>query len=206
MQRHRQSVTLFNGVQVTDSSPGQVRRYRSRRPGAWQAARILLYTYSSFPRLWSPDRATRTRDAENAAFQYRWTTWLSALRSLRKDRGAWAVLAGHLCTRAITHRDITDIAKAVIELTVRDAEIERNSYRRAPRDLATSWRSGTSSSAHAQEEQRFMGRVRRAATNNHAAVEKFIYEAIAYRDASVVHRIAQNAPAGCAVFSALSRL
>ncbi len=203
------TLVLFNGLQITDSPPGQVGRYKSRRPGSWQCARILLYVYaSSFPRLWTASSvASRRQDANNSSFQYRWTVWLSALSSMRKDTGAWAMLANHLVTTAagVDHRTITDIAKAVIELALRDAEIERNAYASHPRYIAAYWVAGGSNSNHCREEQAFMGRVRRAIANNEREVERCIYAALACCDASVVHRIAARAPQGNVVFSTLSR-
>lgn len=203
------SIVLFNGVVVSDSPPGQVGRYKSRRPGSWQSARLLLYMFPSFPRLWIHDSSGGARrDADVPTFQYRWTSWVSSVNAMHKDRGAWALLAAHMASAGIrlSHRDVTDVAKATIEFALRDAETERNSYSSRPRCLAVFWPLGATNSTHIQEEQVFMGKVRRAISNNERAIERCIYHALASHDGSIIHRISRGAPASCVVNSMLSRI
>lgn len=197
-------VVLFNGVRFNDQAPGRVRRYRPLRSGAWKAGRILLYVFpSSFPSLWKPTSATHgVRDANDPGFRYRWTTWKSKVDRLPKDRGSWRELARFITGPTLDHHDVGDVAKAIIELTVRDAEIERFSYRATPSVINPFWASSAASATdQVREEQALMGRVRRAVTNNSKFIEKCIYQALASYDATVVQRIKQRAPADCAVHS-----
>lgn len=210
------NLVLFNGVQVSDSPPGQVGRYKRLRAGAWQSARILLYVYASFPRVWpAGTQSSRRTDANNQTFQYRWTNWVRTLTNMRKDCGSWAKLANHLISKhgsRLSFKDVADTAKAIIELAVRDAEIERNSYSSQGSSLTPYWSGGggggasssSSSRNHLQAEQAFMGRVRRAVSNHSASIERCIYSALACKNASVVHNIARTAPRGNAAHSVLT--
>lgn len=201
------SIVLFNGVRIDDSPPGRVRRYRNLSPGAWGAARLLLYMHRSFPRVWANRSAAQGRqDANNPSFRYATSVWIARLERMPKTSGTWKELARFISDPGLNRQDVTDIAKAIIELAVRDAEIERNSYRNDPRPIAPVWSNGSSNTEHVQAEQRLMGRVRRAVASNHREVEKLIYQSLAAHDATVVHRIAQTAPTHHPVFQALSRL
>lgn len=226
--RRMSSLVLFNGLRLNDSPPGRVRRYKALRTGAWKAARVLIYVYPSFPRLWATDAPQqRYSDANDPAFQYRWISWSARLTAMPKNSGAWKELAKVISGPTLDYRDVADVAKAIIELAVRDAEIERNSYRNSPRHIPAYvqfaslcviastdhpiliyryWSNPAASAEQTREEQALMGRIRRAITNNSRIVEKCIYEALACRDATVVHRIAQTAPQGNPVFSALVTL
>lgn len=204
------SMVLFNGTVVGDAPPGQVGRYKSRRVGSWQSARLLIYMFPSFPRLWAHDSgAGARRDADASSFQYRWTAWVASVGAMRKDRGAFALLSAHLAAALgarISHRDIGDVAKATIELVLRDAEAERNAHASRPRSLAVFWPAGATNTAHMREEQAFMGKVRRAIANNERSIERCLYQALAAHDGSIIHRIARGAPSNCAVHSLLSRI
>eukprot|EP00171_Calliarthron_tuberculosum_P015520 IDg15520t1 len=126
-------IVLFNGLELTDEAPGLVGRYRQLRTGAWLAARVLLYVYVSFPRLWRPGDVT-----DSGSFQYKWRSWVDMLEQMAPGAGAWSALAAHLVSAQsppATHTLVSDIARASIELAMRDAEIERNSLRAVPTEL-----------------------------------------------------------------------
>ncbi len=94
------TVALFNGMHCTDTPPGQVGRYKHLRPGSWVSARLLTYVFTSFPRLWSSGSRSARQEADDDNFQYNWRGWVSALEHMRKESGAWAVLAKYLVTRS----------------------------------------------------------------------------------------------------------
>lgn len=186
-------LVLFNGLELTDEAPGLVGRYRQLRSGAWQAARVLLYVYGSFPRLWSPSEASET-----GAFQYKWRSWVEALEQMAPDSGAWAALAAHLVSPLsppTTHALVGDIARAVIELAMRDAEIERNALRPNPAQLPPYIAADARPAAGSADEQAFMSRIRSAAGYDPRVrrVEKRIYHALVAKNAAVVHAISETA-------------
>ncbi len=194
---------LFNGMQCTDLPPGQVGRYKHLRPGSWVSARLLTYVFNSFPRLWSSYSRSARQEANDDSFQYNWRGWVSSLEHMRKETGAWAVLAKYLVSRSsgVTYKDVTHIARAIIELAMRDAEIERNTLRNAP--LRLPLHTNKRSSISGTDEQNFMARARSAVGYEPRVqkIEKCIYKALVWRDASVVFRISQEAPANCVVHS-----
>lgn len=46
-----EAFVLPNGICLHDRAPGKVTRYKHLTPGGWQAARILIYSFSGFPDL-----------------------------------------------------------------------------------------------------------------------------------------------------------
>ncbi len=131
---------------------------------------------------------------------------MAALESMRKDRTSWAVLAKYLVTRpgGVNHKDVSDIARAIIELAMRDAESERNACRSAPLRIPSHAHKGSGSGASGStDEQHFMTRVRAAVgyEPRSAKVERCVYRALVWRDAAVVLRMAQRAPANSVVHS-----
>lgn len=200
------TLVLFNGLQLNDHPPGQTSRTKHLRPGAWVAARLLVYVFPSFPRLWRPT-ARAGHDARSSTFQHNWRDWVSRLEGARKDSGAWAALARFLAHRSpsISHGDVRDIACAVIELAMRDAEIELNLYRPAPKRFeAYAIRRAPGGGS---EEQALMSKIRSAAgyAPRVAKIEKCIYRALVYCDATLVFRMAQGAPRDSVVRAVISR-
>lgn len=196
-------VLLFNGLELTDEAPGLVGRYRQLRTGAWLAARVLLYVYVSFPRLWRPGDVT-----ESGSFQYKWRAWVDALEQMSPGVGAWAALATHLVSEQsppATHTLIADIARASIELAMRDAEIERNALRAAPTALPPYVPVDARPAVGSADEQAFMSRIRSAAGYEPRVrrVEKCIYRSLVAKNASVVLAISEAAPQSCSVHEVL---
>ena len=192
------SILLPNGLNLNDRAPGQVRRYGSTamEPGAWLAARLLLYNFMTFPRLWRGDNPRATADAENVNFQYSWSTWLEALDAMPKDRGSWRELSKYLVdfkTR-ISHKTVLDVCKAVMELALRDAESERMAYR--------IFQGGNNSNnsrrrlSAIEVERDLMARFRVAAAYipRVARLQECIYHAIAAYSSPTLQHIAASAP------------
>jgi len=197
------SLVLFNGLQVTDDAPGEVNRYRQLRPGSWLAARILVYVYPSFPQLWTPMAQlsrTGTDTGSTGAFQYKWRTWVNALESMPKNCGAWTVLAARLAEIGTTSSQISDISRAIMELSMRDAEIQRN-----PKQLEA-YKEKDVFGITTVEEQAIMSRIRSATgyAPRLRRVEKCIYRALAVFNVQIVHAIASVSPPKCSVFEVLN--
>ncbi len=200
MQRE---VVLFNGLAATDDPPGEVGRYRQLRAGAWLAGRLLVYTYPSFPRLWERN----VEEANDDNFQYKWRHWVDAVQRMPLNDGSWDVLAQRVSEVGTTHGQISDIARAVIELVMRDAEIDRNSLRLRPKYLPP-YVASTSNviRANTTDEQQFMSKVR-SATGYEPRLRKIelcIYRALRARNEQLVQIIADGAPRDCAVHEALA--
>ncbi len=192
---------LFNGLQVDDSPPGCVGRYRQLVPGAWVFARVLIYAFRSFPILWSPDSKD---DPDETMYSYK--TWVTELEEMDGHEGSWAVLARYLSQSQdridLSHEFVTDLCRAVVELVTRDAEIERNAYRARPLQLQECReKSEKKSQIDAGDEQAFMGKVRSAIGYKPRLkrIEKCVYRALVAVDVSIAHRIAKDAPEDCIV-------
>ncbi len=187
MPEEESTYMLDNGISLTNSPPGNVGRYINLQPGAWLAARILLYKFSSFPRLWSPG-PDALNEAGNGSFQYNWVGWIERLDTMRKDVGPWREAAIFLAsmTQPVTHRTIEDMTKAIIELALRDAEIERAAFRTADPLVPV----------RLTNERAFMARVRTATTYRPRSqrIERHLYRALEACDASLLRRIVNEAP------------
>jgi len=214
MSNH-QSLVLFNGLEVTDDPPGEVNR-RQLTPGSWLSARILVYVYPTFPQLWSPGFGSSPTPGAGASnninisidesevgseehvdigFQYKWRKWVEALEAMPKNSGAWVILSRHLAAAGTTVKQVRDISRAVMELCMRDAEIQRNPihlnvYKEKDVVLPIT-----------TEEQGIMSRIRSATGYEPRLkrVEKCIYSALAAFNIAIVHTMAENAPDKCAV-------
>lgn len=214
-------LVLFNGLELNDEPPGySVTRYHHFQSGAWLTARILVYCYTSFPPLWVPAQTTpeptpamaaaAMSNPNNPSLAYRWRSWVEQLETMDKQVGSWAVVAERLSESGTTHEQVRDIARAVIELAVRDAEIERNAYREhpipippfqttqttqtsTPTPLAPPTRTRQNINAH---EQNLMARIRSATAYEPRVgrVEKCIYRALALKNVLLIHAVAANAP------------
>lgn len=178
------------------------------RPGSWVSARVLTYVYRSFPDLWTPELEFDPNNSQNecTTFSYRWRAWVEKLERMDKQRGAWAVLAERLAYLGTTHGQVQDIAKAIIELAIRDAEILRNALRPNPLPLPAYRVSYHDDTPFDQipntVEQAFMARIRSATGYQPRLrrVEKCIYTALAICNVSIIHAIAAMAPKKSPVF------
>lgn len=198
-----QSLVLFNGLEVTDHPPGEVGRYRQLMPGSWLSARILVYVYPSFPQLWSPASGASGSSSsalpdecdEGTGFQYKWRRWVESLEAMPKNSGAWVILSRHLATVGTSSGQVSDISRAIMELCMRDAEIQRN-----PSRLMV-YKAKDTVLPITPEEQGIMTRIRSATGYEPRLrrVEKCIYLALAAYDTAIIHQIAENAPDNCAV-------
>lgn len=184
-------IVLPNGLELHDRPAGTVQRYNHLVTGAWQAARILLYTFIGFPALWTPGGLVATTDME--PFQHNWVAWLKRLDTMEKHAGPWRECAVYLVR---VHRDklnttmIEHITKAIIELALRDAEFARVAYR------TPGIASHPQAPACLTDERALMGRIRTAAQYRPRvlAIEKHLYRALEAADAALLQRIASNAP------------
>lgn len=190
--RSHQELHLLNGNALTDSPPGEVVRNHPYAPGAWIVARILLYIFTSFPRLWTRGGAYQA-EADDNSFQYNWNLWIKKLDKEPKSVGSWRQAAIYLLqmgSDSVTHKTVTDAVKAVIELALRDAEFERRAT--SSMNEQYSW------SVHETiaKERNFMARVRSTITYKprSARIERFLYEAIDSIDTSFTEAIAAKAP------------
>lgn len=145
-----------------------------------------------------------------------------------KHLGAWAALAHRLADVGTTHWQVQDIARAIIELAMRDAEIQRNALRDDPTSLppymictndafeldtstapsvpendastnATANGVGTCNSN--SDEQAFIARIRSATSYQPRVrrVELCIYRALARKNILLVHAVAAGTPDSCCV-------
>lgn len=182
-----QVIELPNGIELHDEPAGNVQRYSHICAGAWQAARVLLYTFVGFPALWNPDTLSTA-----GAFQHNWVGWLAQLESMEKNTGPWRECAVYLArahSDKLNTRMILHITRAVIELSLRNAEFARCAYRA----------STTGDATHMQpiltDERTLMGRIRTAASYRPRVltIERHLYRALEASDAALLHRIAAAA-------------
>lgn len=196
-------IALFNGLQVDDSPPGTVGRYVTLQPGTWFFARVLLYSYRSFPLLWTPPESREHyHDKSNLSYK----DWVLKLEKMNLEEGAWAVFARQLSRFRneidLSHQFVTDLCGAIIELATRDAEIERNVYRSIPLQLrACRDKDEDTAPRNSEDERVFMGKVRSAIRYQPRVrrIEECVYRALVVVDVSMAHSIARNAPDYCPV-------
>lgn len=199
-------VVLPNGLVLTDNAPGNTRRNSPLRPGAWKCARILLYSFMTFPRLWACDREGAQLEAESASFSYSWVDWVEKLEKLPKSNGSWRELAKALDNMGpnLSIKLVEDIVKAITELVLRDAETERFSYRHSRVVQANSH---TYTPVSIPNESQLLTRARTAAQYipRTMRLQRYIYEAIAAYNAPRLHQIAESAPQSCVIHSVAQR-
>lgn len=196
------AIVLFNGLQLDDKPPGSVRRYRQSCQGAWLFARVLIYAFRSFPILWSPNDAD---DADECVYSFK--NWLSQVEQMNFAKGSWALMARQLQQYQqhinLNHDFITDLCRAIIELAIRDAEIERNCYRARALHLrqCSLKNESTSCNDSSADETAFMARVRSAIGYKPRLkrIERCVYRAVVAVDVSIAYEIAKEAPDDCTV-------
>lgn len=108
---------------------------------------------------------------------------------MRTDAGPWrdAALAVAALPVHVTAATVEDAAKAVIELALRDAEVERAALRPPV---------GPAAAAEIADERAFMARARTATTYapRATAIQRCFFTAIEACNASLLQRIADESP------------
>ena len=120
-------------AQFSDEPPGFVsRRYRPQS-GTFCSARILLRPSSGF-RLWNKSGQEAIADANRTLYRYAWRAFTDELEASDKSIGSWRQLAYYVSAKfpIITNTVLNDIANAIIEIALRDAEFARLAFRDPP--------------------------------------------------------------------------